>query len=284
MKKAGHTTTPTHIAASQIAAVHIIGIIALLSAVFLSYFEIRFSIIPLVCFLSTCLIAPFFPGMSYFLPIITQGESKQKAVALTFDDGPDPISTSKLLTLLSKYNAKATFFVTGNKAAMYPELIREIIQTGHTIGNHTFNHDTLIMLKSTKTLWNEIQSAQDVLKKYGIQPIAFRPPAGITNPKLGSVLAKLGMYCVNFRCRAFDAGNRQIRNLSEKILHKVRPGDIILLHDVIPAKTKDTHLSDWLMEIERILIGIKTKDFVVLPLSKLIHMPVMGFVENISMD
>jgi peptidoglycan/xylan/chitin deacetylase (PgdA/CDA1 family) len=266
------------------APVYIVGVISFLVAGVLLIFQIEFSIIPLGIFLATCFLAPFFPGISYFLPIITHGNPAQKAVAVTFDDGPDPMSTSRLLDLLSKHHVKATFFVSGIRAAQYPKLMNAIIQAEHTVGNHTFHHDYFIMLKGKNALIKEIESAQNVLKRYGIRPFVFRPPAGITNPILGGVLGTFGLHCVNFRCRAFDAGNRKIRNLAKKILHKVRPGDIILLHDTIPAPKADQTLFDWLNEIDNILVGLKKKKLSILPLSEIIHKPVMESIGNQKND
>jgi len=276
--------TEYNLAEGRPAPAHVMGVISILLASVLLLFQIELSIIPLGIFLATCFLAPFFPGISYFLPIITHGGPAQNAVAITFDDGPDPFSTRRLLDLLSKHQVKATFFVSGRRAAQYPELMNAIIQAEHTIGNHTFHHDHLIMLKGKNALTKEIESAQNVLKLYGIRSFVFRPPAGITNPILGGILATFGLHCVNFRCRAFDAGNRKIRNLAKKILHKVRPGDIILLHDMIPAGKTDQTLFDWLNEIEQILIGLKKKELSILPLSEIIHKPVMESIGNKQND
>ena len=128
----------------------------------------------------------------------------------------------------------ATFFVTGKKAENHPDLVQAILADGHLVGNHTYRHDNLVMLKSTETLAHEIQSAQDVLRSFGIVPLAFRPPVGITNPRLREVLRATGMYAVNFSCRAGDGGNRWTRHLARKILARVRPDDILMLHDVRP--------------------------------------------------
>ncbi|MFO7560778.1 MAG: polysaccharide deacetylase family protein [Desulfobacterales bacterium] len=276
--------TDNQLPANHPAPAHVAGIISFLAAAVLLLFQIELSIIPLGIFLAACFAAPFFPGTGFFLPIITHGNPAQKTVAITFDDGPDPSSTLKLLNLLSTYHGKATFFVSGKNAARYPELMNAILQAGHTVGNHTFHHDPLIMLKGRNELKKEIESTQNILKTYGIRPFVFRPPAGITNPVLGDILAGSGMHCVNFRCRAFDMGNRKIQNLAKKILQSVRPGDIILLHDIIPADKTDTTLSNWLSEIEKILIGLKQKGLSILPLSEIIHKPVMGFVGNRQND
>jgi hypothetical protein len=122
-------------------------------------------------------------------------------------------------------------------------------------------------------LSQEIESTQKELHSLGIQPLVFRPPVGITSPRLKQVLEKQDMICVNFSCRAADGGNRRIKNLSQKILSKIQSGDIVMLHDTYP-KNKEL-LQFWINELELILIGIREKGLEILPLSELIHKPVM---------
>jgi len=195
-------------------------------------------------------------------------------VALTFDDGPDPVTTPLLLQLLERYRAPATFFLTGQKAVRYPHLVRAILKGGHQIGNHGFRHDNLVMLKNRKALAHEISAAQDALRAFGIVPQAFRPPVGITNPRLGSVLNQMGMFAVTFRRRAGDFGNRRIRHLSRRVLRDVQPGEILLLHDLFPGDSDRCLL--WLREIERILRGLGDRGLEVMPLPDLIGRPVMA--------
>jgi peptidoglycan/xylan/chitin deacetylase (PgdA/CDA1 family) len=255
-----------------------VGIGSFLIAAFLLFIDVRLSLIPLFAFILLCLVAPFFPRFSFFLPIISRGTSGKNVIALTFDDGPDPVSTPLLLRLLSKYQVKATFFVNGRKAARYPELIEAILLQGHLIGNHSFNHDNLIFLKSFQVIVNEIKSTEMVLHNFGIRPIAFRPPAGITSPRLRKALLRSDVYIVNFSCRAFDGGNRWIENISRNILKRIRPDDIVLLHDI---RQKNERLTlYWLNEIELILMGLKDKGLSVLPLSEIIGKPVMIPVVN----
>jgi peptidoglycan/xylan/chitin deacetylase (PgdA/CDA1 family) len=220
-----------------------------------------------------CVIASFFPRSNFFLPVISRGNTGQNMVALTFDDGPTRPTTRQIMDLLDKYSAKATFFVSGANALSYPEIIREIIARGHTVGNHSFHHNPLVMLKSYNYLYQEIFRAQEVLRKMGIQTLAFRPPVGIINPKLSPILDKLGMFCVNFSCRAFDAGNRRVKNIAFIILKKVKADDIILLHDMPPRRKEDSVIL--LSEIETILAGLTVKGLKVVPLSTLISREVM---------
>ena len=112
------------------------GLAALALALMLLPLGMRWALLPPAMYLLLCLAAPLFPGFSFFLPIISRGCSGRPAVALTFDDGPDPQTTATLLDLLARHGAPATFFVTGQKARLHPGLIQAILDRGHTIGNH----------------------------------------------------------------------------------------------------------------------------------------------------
>jgi peptidoglycan/xylan/chitin deacetylase (PgdA/CDA1 family) len=250
-----------------------VGIGSLLIAILLLFFDVRLSIIPSAGFILLCAAAPFFPRFGFYLPVISQVVSNKKAVALTFDDGPDPLVTPQVLQLLLKHQVKATFFVTGKKAAEHPELIKEILLHGHSIGNHSYSHDNLLMFRRIKTIADEIESAQNVLSDFGIVPLAFRPPVGITGPRLRPALLDSGMYVVNFSCRAGDGGNQWIKNISKKILKRIRPGDIVVLHDV--RLHKQSLFTYWLNEMDLIVSGIKEKGLAVLPLAEIIGRPVM---------
>jgi len=250
-----------------------IGLVAFLLAAILIVVNRWLAVIPLAGFLLLCLAAPFFPCFGFYLPVICKGASGKKAMAITFDDGPDPLTTPLLLKLLLKRQVKATFFVTGEKAAAHPQLVKEIVRQGHLVGNHSFKHSYWILFKTSATIVEDIEAAQNVLNDFGIRPLAFRPPAGITSPGLRSALLKTGMYLVNFSCRPLDGGNRRINNIAIKILKRIRPDDIILLHDGRPPDP--SLIPTWLNEIENLLTGIETKGLMVIPLSELIGKPVM---------
>ena len=250
-----------------------IGCWSFLLALLLAFVDIRLMLMVLAGFVAMCFAAPFFPGSNFYLPVVSRGSSGRKAVALTFDDGPDPQTTPELLRLLKKHRVTGTFFVNGRKADLYPQLINEILSHGHCVANHSFNHDVFMAFRSEQTVMRDIEAVQEVLSQHGITPLAFRPPAGITSPRLRLVLQTKGMFTVNFSCRARDGGNRWLRHLSQKILRRVRPDDIVLLHDILPRSTSLLPL--WVEEIDRILEGIRKKGLVVLPLAELIGKPVM---------
>ncbi|HHD56309.1 MAG TPA: polysaccharide deacetylase family protein [Desulfobulbaceae bacterium] len=254
-----------------------IGIVAIVLGLVLLPVAPQAALFFFLLFLLLSLAAPFFPQWSFFLPVISHGRPGEKGVALTFDDGPSPQSTPVILDLLARYRLSATFFVVGKQAAAHPELIAEILAQGHTIGNHSLQHDSLLMLRGPQNLADDIHQAQEIVAQSGVRPLVFRPPVGITNPHLGRVLAEEGMVAIGYSCRALDRGNRNITSLAEKILGKLQPGAIILLHDLPPYKA---NLSDqWQQELEQLLRTLAA-DYTVVPLAQLIGRPVMERVNQ----
>ncbi len=160
-------------------------------------------------------------------------------VALTIDDGPDPSVTPLVLDMLDRYHAKATFFCIGDKAAQYPDLCREIVQRGHAVENHSQHHRHHFSLLGIAGFTREITAAQDTLTSIsGQRPVFFRAPAGLRNPFLDPVLTRLGLRLASWSVRGFDTRVGDARKVSSKLLGKLRPGAIVLLHDGNAALTK----------------------------------------------
>lgn len=235
--------------------------------------------LPLLLFVLICCITPLFPRLSFFLPVISRGKKGVKGVALTFDDGPDPEVTPLLLELLARHGVTATFFVTGVRAERYPEIIRAMLAGGHAVGNHSYNHSPFLMLKGRSILQREIASAQSVFQQFGVVPLAFRPPVGITSPRLWRVLLENGMFCVNFSRRAADFGNRRVVGLASRLLAKIVPGDIVMLHDIAPKQGDVTQL---LQEFSTLIEGLKGRGVEILPLARLIGKEVMQWGDSAS--
>ena len=256
----------------------ITGIILLAVGVFVFVVSPLLAAIISLVYILLCVIACFFPQTNFLLTVISHGQTGKNFVALTFDDGPAEPTTRQVLDLLDKYSVKATFFVSVVNAQRFPEIIKDMLSRGHSIGNHSLSHNPFLMLTSFKNLYREISEAQQILRNMGIRTLVFRPPVGIVNPKLSPILNKLGMFCVTFSCRAFDAGNLHVRNIASKILQKVKSDDIILLHDVPPRRKED---SEALMpEIERLITGIIAKGLRIIPLAELINKEVMSNSQN----
>ncbi|MCK9196885.1 MAG: polysaccharide deacetylase family protein [Syntrophales bacterium] len=258
------------------------GIAAMLLALALAVVRVEWAALPLFIFVVLCVAAAFHPASGFILPVVSRGRTGRSAVALTFDDGPDPATTPALLQLLDRHGVRGAFFVTGERAGQYGHLISAIVERGHDIGNHSYSHDPFLMLRRTERLLREISSTQTLLHRFGISPLAFRPPVGIANPKLDHLLRIAGLYCVIFSCRAGDFGNRRIHGLAEKIMKKVKADDIILLHDVRPRSAGGVEA--WLHEVDLILDGLKNKGLEVIPLSELIARPVMVKVDRLKAE
>lgn len=249
------------------------GLAAFAAAVGLGSIRLQLAVVPLALFVLACMIAPFLPWIGFFLPVVSRGSTGKPLVALTFDDGPNPDSTPVLLTLLAQLHVPATFFVTGVQAEKYPELVSAILEGGHSVGNHTYDHGYLALLLGPQALHMEIERAQKALEPCGIRPLAFRPPVGITTPVLGQVLDRLGMYAATFRFRAYDHGNLLLNNLAKLTLAKVRPDDILVLHDLKPARNQS--VQRWLNEVRQLITGLTKKGLRITALENLIGRPVM---------
>jgi peptidoglycan/xylan/chitin deacetylase (PgdA/CDA1 family) len=175
--------------------------------------------------------------LNFFVKATCRGDPTAKRVALTFDDGPDPVATRNLLEVLRHHQIKAAFFPIGTKARDYPEMIKRIDQEGHTLGNHSFRHAWWTNFLISGALDREIRMAQEAIDAaIGKVPAYFRPPMGLTNPHLRKVLKKHALSVVGWDIRPFDT-TASTEKVIKRVLKKVRNGSIIVLHDTgrIPA-------------------------------------------------
>ncbi len=155
-----------------------------------------------------------------------------KAVALTFDDGPDPEFTPRVLDLLKDKGVKATFFCVGARVRRHPALAKRIAQEGHTLGNHSDTHAVWINFSLHGKLRREIRDCNNAIEAAtGVKPCLYRAPHGFKNPALGDVLGQEGMVAVGWQVRGFDAVVTDAARIAERIVDSARPGGVILLHD-----------------------------------------------------
>ena len=159
-------------------------------------------------------------------------------IALTIDDGPDPIVTPQVLDLLDRYDAQATFFCVGEKARRFPDLCREIVRRGHAVENHSQHHRHYFSLLGARGLMRELQAAQDTFTTItGQRPLFFRAPAGLRNPFLDPVLSRLGLTLASWSARGFDTRIGDASRVKSSLLRGLRAGAILLLHDGNAART-----------------------------------------------
>jgi peptidoglycan/xylan/chitin deacetylase (PgdA/CDA1 family) len=176
------------------------------------------------------------PRCALFGPLISSLPKGTKGVCLTIDDGPDPETTPRLLDILDQHQAKALFFLIGNRAQKNPDLVREIARRGHAIGNHSQTHPAAYFwtLRPAR-MWAEVAGCQQTLTQIlGSAPVWFRPPVGHHNHFLSPSLRALGLTMLIWNCRGFDAVERDVSRILRRISRSLRPGAVILLHDLTP--------------------------------------------------
>lgn len=174
-----------------------------------------------------------FPQLQMYGAVTCRGPVGQQRVALTFDDGPDPRTTPRVLAMLAETRHKATFFVLGNKARERPEVVRQIHERGHTLGVHGDTHDRLHSFRSPSRVRDEIFRAQDAVESAtGLRPRLFRPPVGQTSPNTLRGARAADVRVVGWTARGYDGlRGRQPEAVLARIERSLSDGAIVLLHD-----------------------------------------------------
>ncbi len=164
---------------------------------------------------------------------ILVGDLSKKQVALTFDDGPHPAYTPQILRILKQYNARATFFVVGAQAQKYPELIRAEVAAGSSVGNHTYDHVSLVKIPPAY-VGTEIKACGQIIQQItGRAPHLFRPPGGTYDATVAQMSDALGYTMVLWTADPGDYAGPGADVILGRTLARVNNGAIILLHDGI---------------------------------------------------
>ncbi|MGV3461389.1 MAG: polysaccharide deacetylase family protein [Flavobacterium sp.] len=155
----------------------------------------------------------------------------EKVIAITFDDGPTP-ETLTVLELLSKYDAKATFFCIGKQIEKHPDIFRQTIAEGHTVGNHTYSHSPKMGLWNKAEVLAELMKTNDIIRNVGgVKALLYRPPYGVTFPNLAKAVKTTGHKVIGWNIRSLDAVIQDEQRILKRITSRLKPGSIILLHD-----------------------------------------------------
>jgi peptidoglycan/xylan/chitin deacetylase (PgdA/CDA1 family) len=155
----------------------------------------------------------------------------QKKIALTFDDGPSEF-TLEVLALLKKYNAKATFFCIGKNIEKHPEIIKQIIEEGHLVGNHSYSHSKFFDFYNADKIIDELRRTDELLEKFTLKKINFfRPPYGVTTPSIRRALNITGHKTIGWNIRSLDGGTKNQDLIFNRLIKHISPGGIVLLHD-----------------------------------------------------
>ncbi len=160
-------------------------------------------------------------------------------IALTFDDGPDPDITPRVLDLLDAAGHKASFFVVGERATKYAEVIQDIVKRGHAVENHSQHHTNSFAFYPSFKLHRELSAAQQAIADAaGALPRFVRAPMGFRTPFLDPVIARLGLHYSSWTRRGFDSTAKHSAPVLQRLITRLNAGDILLLHDGSMLRTR----------------------------------------------
>jgi len=193
----------------------------------------------------------------FFGEIIPRVNTRQKVVALTFDDGPTPGMTEEALSILNEAGVKATFFVIGVNLERNPEEGRKIVAAGHELGNHTYSHKRMV-LKTPSFIESEIERTDQLIRQAGYQStIHFRPPYGKKLILLPYFLARTSRKTITWDVEpdSYPEIAADSNKIVAHVTEKVRPGSIILLH------VMDKSRSESLKAVKGVITGLKGQGY-----------------------
>jgi len=174
----------------------------------------------------------YYVGSNFFMKVLCHANTSTKQIAISFDDGPVKTHTPEILQVLKQHNVAAVFFCIGKNIGGNEELLQQIKDEGHIIGNHSFSHHFWFDLFSAKKMTADIQMMSEVVKDItGRRPRLFRPPYGVTTPNMKYAMDRNGFTAIGWNIRSLDTVIKDEEKLLQKITDQLQPGAIVLLHD-----------------------------------------------------
>jgi peptidoglycan/xylan/chitin deacetylase (PgdA/CDA1 family) len=224
----------------------------------------------MVVYVGVCISGALVPRLQMFGDVTWRGDAKSGGVALTFDDGPNPVTTRRILALLAAADARATFFVLGEKAERHPDVLKELVLAGHSVGVHGYRHDRLYAFNTPAAVAADIERVQSVVERTaGVRPRWFRPPVGQVSPRTAEGAKRVGVEIIGWSVRGLDGlRGADPGRVAARIERGLEAGAIVLLHD---AAERDDFEPASLEALPKVLAGIARKGLRVVPLQTLIE-------------
>jgi peptidoglycan/xylan/chitin deacetylase (PgdA/CDA1 family) len=201
-----------------------------------------------------------------FADAVVRGPRGARGVVLTFDDGPHATWTPRALATLAAHGAKATFFVIARKAEAHPELVRAMLEAGHSVGLHSYAHDRLMSLRGEKRVREDLTRGVAVLEAItGARPTLFRPPIGHTNPVIARVADALDLTVVGWTVSGHDGvASARVDHVAARVRRDLRDGIIVALHDAPELGDREPAA---VKALPAILDAVKAENLDIVPLA-----------------
>ncbi len=210
------------------------------------------------------------PASRVLLPVVSHGPRDGDAVALTFDDGPNTETTPAIAAALEAAGARGTFFCIGRYVEQAPEVARALFDAGHELGNHSHGHSRLLNFAGPVAMERQILRGAEAVRAVApdLDPL-YRPPVGLKSPPLAKVAKKLGLTVVNWSLHGHDTRGLRAEEITARILQRVRPGDIVCLHDGCDQGRADR--SATLAALPGVLDGLRERGLRAVTVSELLR-------------
>lgn len=216
---------------------------------FLLVFGIRFVIL---------FIGSFFISSNFHVKVYCSNPlENKKIIALTFDDGPNE-NTLLILDILKKKNVKATFFCIGKNIEKHPEILKQIMEEGHIVGNHSYSHSSFFDFYRKNRVIEEIRKTDALVESISGKKVQlFRPPYGVTNPSIRRALEVTKHKVIGWNIRSLDGILKDEKIIFARIKKRIAPGGIVLLHDTYHTSSILERLMLYLEENEYKVVSIE---------------------------
>jgi peptidoglycan-N-acetylglucosamine deacetylase len=206
----------------------------------------------------------YYIGSGFFIKIVCKADTAKKEIAISFDDGPAAGYTKEILRVLKDENVKASFFCIGNRIASNEELLKQVHEEGHIIGNHSHSHHFWFDMYTAGKMQADLAQMDAVVQQViGLKPKLFRPPYGVTNPNVKQAIVNGGYTPIGWSVRSMDTVINDEKKLLDKISRAITPGAVFLFHDT--SKTTFHVLPAFIKEV-------KKRGYVITPLDKLLDL------------
>jgi peptidoglycan/xylan/chitin deacetylase (PgdA/CDA1 family) len=239
-------------------------------ALFVGPVPLWVALLAMTAYVAFCIGGALVPRLEMFGDVTWHGDTKSGGVALTFDDGPNPVTTRRILALLAEADARATFFVLGEKVEQHPDVLKELVLAGHSIGVHGYRHDRLYAFNSPVAVAEDIERVQTVIERAaGARARWFRPPVGQVSPRTAEGAKRAGVDIIGWSVRGLDGlRGADPGRVATRIERGLESGAIVLLHD---AAERDDFAPASLEALPKVLESIARKGLRVVPLQTLIE-------------